>query len=88
MYGQYCVKIQMAEPGKTVIFGVHPLKESIADVEAAWKSGIALGSAQISFATPGLMRTVLTAKRWEILKALCGAGPVTFREAAKLEPRA
>ena len=26
---------------------------------------------------------VLTAKRWEILKALCGAGPVSIREAAR-----
>jgi hypothetical protein len=64
-----------------ILVSVHPLKESIADVKAAWKS-------QISFATPGLMRTVLTAKRWEILKALCGGGLMTFREAAKLEPRA
>jgi predicted transcriptional regulator len=26
---------------------------------------------------------LLTAKRWEILKALCGAGPVSIREAAR-----
>jgi len=26
---------------------------------------------------------VLTAKRWELLKALCGAGPVSIREAAR-----
>ena len=26
---------------------------------------------------------MLTAKRWEILKAMCGAGPVTVREAAR-----
>jgi len=25
----------------------------------------------------------LTAKRWELLKALCGAGPVSIREAAR-----
>ena len=25
---------------------------------------------------------MLTAKRWELLKALCGAGPVTVRDAA------
>ena len=26
---------------------------------------------------------MLTAKRWEILKALCGAGPVSIREVAR-----
>ena len=26
---------------------------------------------------------MLTAKRWKLLKALCGAGPVTFRESIK-----
>jgi len=26
---------------------------------------------------------VLTAKRWELLKALCGEGPVSIREAAR-----
>ena len=28
-------------------------------------------------------RKVLTAKRWELLKALCGAGPISIREAAR-----
>lgn len=39
--------------------------------------------AVISFATPELLWRVLTAKRWELLKALCGAGPVSIREAAR-----
>jgi predicted transcriptional regulator len=26
---------------------------------------------------------VLTAKRWELLKTLCGAGPISIREAAR-----
>ncbi len=33
------------------------------------------------------METVLTRQRWEILRALCGAGPVTFREAAEIVGR-
>ena len=37
----------------------------------------------ISFATPELLWQVLTAKRWELLKALCGAGPISIREAAR-----
>jgi len=30
-----------------------------------------------------LLFKVLTSKRWELLKALTGAGPVTIREAAR-----
>ena len=40
-------------------------------------------SARISFATPELLWSVLTAKRWGLLKVLCGAGPVSIREAAR-----
>ena len=32
---------------------------------------------------PELLWQVLTAKRWELLKALCGAGPISIREAAR-----
>ena len=53
------------------------------DVEQAWKSGKAQDSARISFATPELLWRVLTAKRWELLTVLCGAGPVSIREAAR-----
>lgn len=53
------------------------------DFTQAWKSGKAQKSARISFATPELLWPVLTAKRWELLKALCGAGPVSIREAAR-----
>lgn len=50
---------------------------------AAAKSGVPQSAARISFATPELLSRVLTAKRWELLKALCGAGPVSIREAAR-----
>lgn len=53
------------------------------DFVSAWKSGKAQKSARISFASPELLWKVLTAKRWELLKALCGAGPVSIREAAR-----
>jgi predicted transcriptional regulator len=55
----------------------------VQDFVDAWKSGRAQASARISFATPELLWKVLTAKRWEILKAMCGAGPVTVREVAR-----
>ena len=54
----------------------------MSEIGAALKAGKAQKSARISFATPELLWKVLTAKRWELLKALCGAGPVTMREAA------
>ncbi|MGA1376722.1 MAG: DNA-binding protein [Steroidobacteraceae bacterium] len=47
------------------------------------KSGRAEREARISFATPELLWEVLTAKRWELLKTLCGAGPLSIREAAR-----
>jgi len=40
-------------------------------------------TAQISFTSPELLWKVLTAKRWDILKALCGAGPVSIRETGR-----
>ncbi|MFM2447761.1 MAG: hypothetical protein RIS44_211 [Pseudomonadota bacterium] len=49
----------------------------------SWQSGKAEKTARISFASPELLWKVLTAKRWELLKALCGAGPVSIREAAR-----
>ena len=39
--------------------------------------------ARISFATPELLWRVLTAKRWELLKAMAGQGPLTIREVAR-----
>ena len=39
--------------------------------------------AHISFASPELLWKVLTAKRWELLKALAGGGAMTLREAAR-----
>jgi len=37
----------------------------------------------ISFESPALLFKVLTQKRWELLSALTGAGPITLREAAR-----
>jgi predicted transcriptional regulator len=39
--------------------------------------------ARISFATPELLWKVLTAKRWELLKAMAGHGPLTIRGVAR-----
>lgn len=39
--------------------------------------------ARITFATPELLWKVLTAKRWQLLKTMRGAGPLSIREAAR-----
>lgn len=37
----------------------------------------------ISFESPALLFKVLTGKRWELLKLMTGAGPMTIRETAR-----
>ena len=68
---------------KTVTLDVRAPAASMADFVQAWKTRKPQKSSRISFATPELLWQVLTAKRWELLKALCGAGPVSIREAAR-----
>lgn len=68
---------------KTVTLDVRAASESMGDFVRAWKTGKPEKSARISFATPELLWKVLTAKRWELLKVLCGAGPVSIREASR-----
>ena len=68
---------------KTVVLDVGTLAEAAEDFIQTWETGQQHESARISFATPELLWKVLTAKRWELLKALCGAGPVSIREAAR-----
>ena len=55
----------------------------MADFVRVGKTGKAEKVARISFATPELLWDVLTAKRWELLKVLCGAGPMSIRESAR-----
>ncbi len=68
---------------KTVTLDVRSPGDAMSDFVRAWKTGKSQKSARISFATPELLWQVLTLKRWELLKALCGAGPVPIREAAR-----
>ena len=68
---------------KTVTLEVRASSEVMADFVHTWKSGKAQRTARLAFATPELLWKVLTAKRWELLKVLCGAGPVSVREAAR-----
>jgi predicted transcriptional regulator len=68
---------------KTVILEVRTPEDAMAGFAEAWNTGKAQKSARISFASPELLWKVLAARRWALLKALCGAGPVSIREAAR-----
>src|SRR3970040_1653016 len=72
---------------KTVTLDVRSPDDALQDFTQVWKSGKAAKTARISFATPELLWKVLTAKRWELLKVLCGAGPVSIRETARRADR-
>ena len=39
--------------------------------------------ARISFATPDLLFRLMTAKRWQLVRAMAGCGPLSIREAAR-----
>lgn len=66
----------------TVTIDVRPLADTLNDFVKVWKTGRA-SPPRISFASPALIFKVLAGKRWELLTALTGAGPVTIREAAR-----
>jgi len=68
---------------RTLTLDVKSRAKVFAEVSKTAKTGRAEREARISFATPELLWEVLTAKRWELLKTLCGAGPLSIREAAR-----
>jgi predicted transcriptional regulator len=76
-------RVSRGETVKTIILDVRDPGEAMRDFRRVWKTGKRERFARISFASPELLWKVLTAKRWELLKALCGAGPVSIREAAR-----
>ena len=59
------------------------MREALAATARTMKSGRAEREAHIGFASPDLLWQVLTAKRWDLLKAMIGAGPMSIREAAR-----
>jgi len=68
---------------KTVVLEVQSVRGALRETSRAMKSGRREREAHIGFATPELLWKVLTAKRWELLKAMTGAGPMSIREAAR-----
>ena len=68
---------------KTVVLDVRSPNDAMADFVRVWKTGKGEKAARITFATPELLWKVLTAKRWQLLKAMCGTGPLSIREVAR-----
>ena len=67
----------------TVVLEVRSLADTLDHASRVMKTRRGEREARIAFATPELLWQVLTAKRWELLKALCGAGRMSIREAAR-----
>jgi hypothetical protein len=59
---------------KTVTLEVRSPEEGMKEFVQTWRSGRAQRSVRIGFATPELLWKVLSAKRWELLKALVAPG--------------
>jgi len=68
---------------KTATLGVRAPEDPMAGFVPATTAGKPSKGDRISFASPELLWRVLTAKRWELLKAMCAAGPLSVREAAR-----
>lgn len=66
---------------KTVILQVATLEDLKRRARDAFR-GSKQGS-RITFASPELLFKLLTAKRWELIRAITGAGPLSIREAAR-----
>lgn len=68
---------------RTVILDVKSTSDTFAEIAKVARSGKGDREARISFATPELLWEVLTLKRWELIKSLCGAGALSIREVAR-----
>ncbi len=66
---------------KTVTLQVASLDEVKKRAEEAFRGR--KQSARITFASPELLFKLMTAKRWELLRVMTGAGPLTIRETAR-----
>ena len=66
---------------KAVTFGLFSLDETVKRAEAASRGK--RQKPRIDFASSALFFKIMTAKRWEIVRAIGGAGPLSIREVAR-----
>ena len=71
---------------RTVTLEVRSLAATLGDLAQTLATGEA-SAPRIAFATPALLFKLLTQKRWELLAAMTGSGPVSVRAAARLVGR-
>ena len=67
---------------KTLMLGVASREDVSRRFIQAMETGKAQGS-YITFETPADLWKTITAKRWDLLKAMTGAGPLSIREASR-----
>jgi len=67
----------------TVRLELATLAEAAGDFARAWNGAAPEEGARIGFATPELLWRVLTAERWDMLKALTGQPPMSVPELAR-----
>ena len=68
---------------KTITLEVRSLQGAMGEVTSAVGNRRAMNTTRISFASAELLWQVLTAKRWEILKAMTSADALSIREIAR-----
>jgi predicted transcriptional regulator len=66
---------------RTVTFGVATVDDFNRSVKAAFRG--VKQAPRIDFVSAELMFTIMTAKRWEIVRAMLGAKPMSIREVAR-----
>ena len=71
----------MEPPLTTVTIGISSMEDAKTRMLRAFQGEI--HGALISFATAELLWKVITPKRWDVLRALTGAGPIAIREVAR-----
>ena len=67
---------------KTVTLKVQTLETALDAFGDSWRSGQPAAPA-IAFASWDLMHRVLVPRRLDLLRSLCGAGPISIRELAR-----
>jgi predicted transcriptional regulator len=67
----------------TLIIGNQPVAERRADIVRAWKTGKPEAAARVDFESLEGAWKLLNAKRWAILRAMAGRGPLAIREIAR-----
>ena len=66
-----------------LIIGNQPVAQRRADVVRAWKTGKPEAAARLDFKSLQGAWTLLNTKRWRILRAMAGQGPLAIRAIAR-----